>query len=112
MKSIVGVEFNNPEVCIKYADSTFACVCPSCNKERSQNRKKFIKKLMQESNNLSMSNKEIELASWEETVETYPSTTPKVAIAITLGSMLIAWIAIQVIFGADDFIYWLANLIG
>ena len=58
-----------------------------------------------------MSNKKIELASWEETIETSPTTTPKVAIAITLGSMLIAFVVIELIFGADDFIYWVAGLI-
>jgi hypothetical protein len=44
-------------------------------------------------------------------IEQYPNTTPGMAIAITLGSMLIAFIVIELIFGADDLIYWVAGLI-
>ena len=42
-----------------------------------------------------------------------PKTVEEVAREINngLASMLIAWIAIELIFGADDFIYWVANLI-
>lgn len=58
-----------------------------------------------------MTNKHIERASWEENIENYPNTTPSEAIAIALGSMLIAFVIIELIFGADDFIYWVANLI-
>ena len=58
-----------------------------------------------------MTNKHIERASWDENIENYPTTTPGVATAITLGSMLIAFVFIELIFGADDFIYWVANLI-
>jgi len=58
-----------------------------------------------------MPNKHIERATWEETIESYPNTTPGTAIAITLGSMLIAFIVIELIFGADDLIYWVAGLI-
>lgn len=56
-------------------------------------------------------NKHIERATWDNSIEGYPTTTPSVAIAITLGSMLIAFVFIELIFGADDFIYWVASLI-
>lgn len=56
-------------------------------------------------------NKKVERATWDNSIEGYPSTTPGMAIAITLGSMLIAFVFIELIFGADDFIYYVANLI-
>ena len=49
--------------------------------------------------------------NFDDEIEQYPNTTPGVAIAITLGSMLIAFVVIELIFGADDFIYWVASLI-
>ena len=60
---------------------------------------------------LHITNKHIERATWEDNIESYPNTTPGTAIAITLGSMLIAFVVIELIFGADDLIYWVASLI-
>ena len=43
MKSITGVEINNPEVCIKEMGTTFACICPKCMDEARLRMDQFIK---------------------------------------------------------------------
>jgi len=56
-------------------------------------------------------NKHIEQSTWEENTEGYPNTSPSVAIAITFGAMLIAYVVVEFIFGANDVIEYVANLI-
>ncbi len=43
MKSITGIEYNNPEVCIK-GISVFACacVCDNCTKEMRNKLKEYV----------------------------------------------------------------------
>lgn len=45
MKSITGIEYNNPKVCIKYAGSTFACVCLKCMEEGRKRMDEFFKEI-------------------------------------------------------------------
>ena len=58
-----------------------------------------------------MTNKHIERASYEENVEGFALVDLKTAFAITFVGLVVGYFIIELIFGADDFIYWVANLI-
>lgn len=47
MKSITGIEFNNPAICIK-GNPHFVCVCPPCKKEQHKRVIEWVKMLARE----------------------------------------------------------------
>ena len=47
MKSITGVEINNPEICIK-GNANFACVCEDCMQYAQERMQEFIETLDKE----------------------------------------------------------------
>jgi len=37
-----GIEYNNPNVCIKYSGSTYACVCEPCMEESREIGRRYL----------------------------------------------------------------------
>lgn len=58
-----------------------------------------------------MSNKHIERASWDESIEDFPQTPWRAILLLICCALVTALIVVEYVVGADDFIYWVAGLV-